>query len=242
MHGPEARRQATAATRRTLTLVLLAATSLGILACAEAASKIGPATPTPPLVQPLVSKAKDIAATRRRELGDYDDDEWTGSSDNDGDDKPTVDGDGDLNDGHGRYDADDRSFRAFGHIATPRERHAIIALVKSYYAIAARGDGASACALIYVPLARNYPEELGEFGPRYLHGLKTCPAILSRMFEPNRLLLRRYRARLQVEAVRVASGIGIAFLTFKGLPTRKMEVIKEGGRWKMYAALDSELP
>lgn len=229
------------AARHALALLIIAASGLGVLACADAAPQAHSTAPST-VSGLLLSKPKDIAATRRQELGDYDDDEWTGRSDGDSDDKLTVDGDGDLDGGRGHYDADDQSFRAFGHVASASDRRAITALVKRYYTIAAAGDGTDACALIYAPLARGYPEELGELGARYLHGLKSCSAILSRMFEPNRALLAAYRSRLDINAVRVSNGIGFAFLTFRGRPTRKMEVIKERGKWKMYAALDSELP
>lgn len=242
MHGPETRRRTSAVARRAPVLLLLVACGLGALACAHAASPTGPSAGSAGPGRPPVSKARDLAATQRRQLGDYDDDEWTGRSDQDNDDKPTVDGDGDLDGGRRRYDADDQSYRTFGHAATASDRRAISALVRRYYAIAAAGDGAAACASIYVRLARSYPEALGEFGARYLRGLRTCPAILSRMFEPNRALLATYRARLQIGAVRVSKDIGLAFLTFRGLPTRKMEVIRERGTWKMYAALDSEMP
>ena len=226
---------------RTRPAIALLAVGVCVSACAQAPLRSTPGAATGTR-QAAVSSPRDLAAVRRGQLGDYDEDEWTGQSDKDNDDELTVDGDGDTDGGRGHYDADDRSFTTFGRPAGAGDRRAIVSLVKRYYTIAAAGDGTRACALIYAPLASGYPEELGEFGARYLRGLKTCATILSRMFEPNRSLLATYAARLRVGAVRVSGGIGLAFLTSEEMPTRKMETIREAGRWRMYAALDSELP
>jgi hypothetical protein len=178
-------------------------------------------------------------------VGDYDDDDYglaRSDGDNDDDHQPAdSDNDHDSNNVH-YYDGDDRSVRNFGHRASPTDRRQIGQLVKNYYAIAVAGDGAKACSLIFLPLANAFPRSLGEAGPHYLHGLKSCPAILSRMFELNHQLLIAYVATLEVTDVRRSGPIGLAVLHFMALPGRQVEVIRDHGSWMMYAPLDNELP
>jgi hypothetical protein len=181
----------------------------------------------------------------RHLVGDYDDDDYgLAHSDGDNDDSrkpPDKDNDNDSS-GSSSYDDDDRSVRNFGRRASPVDRKHIIELVKSYYAVAAAERGASACLLIYLPLENTFARSLGEAGPRYLHGLKSCSAILSRMFKLNHRSLTTYTSSLEVTDVRTSGTLGLAVLHFATLPTRQVEVIRDHRSWMMYAPLDNELP
>jgi hypothetical protein len=130
----------------------------------------------------------------------------------------------------------------WGRAASPPDARAIVALIDRYYAVAAHGDGATACSLIYAPLARSLPEDLGRGGPRYLRGGRTCAAVVAKLFSQNHFQLIPYDAGLRVDAVRVMGVFGLATLSFHRLPDRVVEVIRDRSVWRMYAPLDGEMP
>ena len=188
-----------------------------------------------------------IRIDREHQFGDYDDDDYYDNArhhDGDADDSDrTKDGDGDYdNSGSGYYDSDDNSVRRFGHMAPTTEAQTIVALVKRYYRAAAAGNGAQACALVYAPLAKTFPEDLAQAGPYYLRGSKTCPIVVSKLFKQNHLQLSTYAARLQISDVRILENLGLVVMRFKGLPGRYVEVIRAHGSWWMYSLLDNEMP
>jgi hypothetical protein len=126
--------------------------------------------------------------------------------------------------------------------ATVASRRQIATLIKSYYASAVAGDGARACSLVYRSLARTFSQDLGQGGPRYLRGLRTCPKVLSKVFSDNHPQMAAYAAQLELREARVAGGLGIAVLASGQLPGRQIEVIREHGIWKTFALTDKELP
>jgi hypothetical protein len=156
-----------------------------------------------------------------------------GSFMGDGDkDAPSSAGDG--------FDGDDASVRDYGHAAGAADARAITALVTRYYAAAAAGDGASACALTYALVAESLPEEYGQPpGPLYLRGASTCKAVLTIVFE-------HFHAQLSepvaVTAVRVDGQRGEALLGFRALPAGVIEVRREHGAWKIDRLLALALP
>jgi hypothetical protein len=208
---------------------------LGVLACADARKD----------TRPISTTASSIPL-QKTITGDYDYDDYTNappSNDGDNDDDHTPkdrDNDSDNPTDH-YYDKDDNQIRFFGHSAGTSDRHAIITLVKRYYATAVIEDGSTACKMIIVSLARSLPEDLGRPpGPPYLRG-KTCATIMSKLFKQSHRQLTAYANALKVTSVRVDGDHGVAILSFKTLPTRQIRLAREGGAWKLEGLLDGEL-
>jgi hypothetical protein len=139
------------------------------------------------------------------------------------------------------YDNDDGYFRYFGHPASAADEQAIKALVRGYYAAAAAEDGAKACALSHRFLANKViPEDEGRnSGPSYLHGLTTCPAILTRLFKH---IHNQIAAAVQVVAVRVKGDEARALFGSRTTPAEFTEARREGAAWKISRVLGSRLP
>jgi hypothetical protein len=215
-------------------LVALAASGLFVSGCGRASTDVRPA-----------HAPHNIAATNPHNFGDYDPDDYdTRFSDGDNDDiRGPRDRDNDLDNKTGSYyDRDDSSVRAFGRPAGPADQRAITALVKRYFTAAAADDGHMACSLLYSKLAKIIPESYGKPpGPAYLRG-KTCPEVMTKLFERNHEQLSAYIASLQVAGVRIDHDGGRAVLRFAALPGRQIEVEREHKKWKIYALLDRELP
>jgi hypothetical protein len=184
-------------------------------------------------------------ATHLKYFADYDPDDYSGGNgDADNDDiKGPKDRDNDADNKTGSYyDRDDNSFRAFGHAARPADRKAITALVRRYIAVAAAGDGASACTLLYSALAKAVPETYGQPpGPAYLRG-KTCAEVTTKLYARDHEQLHAYLRTLEVTGVRLDHNTGLVVLRFTGLPGRRIEVERERKGWKIGALLDRELP
>jgi hypothetical protein len=132
------------------------------------------------------------------------------------------------------HDADDRAALAFGKAASARDRQAVVALVESYYAVAAADDGRRACSMIDAALAQAAPSDYGKFGPAYLHGGKTCAAVLTLLFRHEH---RRLPPAIQVTGVRVGGGGGFALFGSKTTPASEISVKRQGGSWKVGALI-----
>jgi hypothetical protein len=187
------------------------------------------------------------APADKSSYGDYDNDDYEradkyNDADNDDSNLP-KDRDNDSDNSSGSYfDSDDNSVREFGHAANAADAHAITALVKRYYAAGAAEQGARACSMLALPIARSVPEVLGRPpGPPYLRG-STCAAVMTKVFEKNHRQVSAYAARLEVNGVRLADGLGLVILDFKTLPGREVEISRENGAWRIEALLDRELP
>jgi hypothetical protein len=142
------------------------------------------------------------------------------------------------NDNDGDNGEDDFNW---GQAASAADSQAATALVKRYYAVAAAGDGAMACALIYSIFAEEISEVYGQPpGPAALRG-KTCAAVMSKLFKQERQQLIVDNATLEVARVRVKEKRGLVLLSFKGMPQRNIPVHRELGAWKIDALLDSGL-
>jgi hypothetical protein len=145
------------------------------------------------------------------------------------------------------YDTDDHIVRNDGHTADRADAAAIAALVKRYYAYGASGDGAAACALTSPSLAGTVPEaygqELGSAIPvgaeRFLHGAKTCAAVLSLLFGH---LHGQFAAAVEMIGVRLKGDFGYALVDSTTLPASMIEVAREGGIWKIDELLGRPLP
>jgi hypothetical protein len=141
-----------------------------------------------------------------------------------------------------QYDADDDPVLYLGHAASAADRQGIAHLVKRYYGVAAAGDGAAACSLIYSSLAESVPEDYGQSpGPPSLRG-KTCAVVVSKLLKQHRQSLVADRASLTVTRVRVSGSSGLALLRFGTKTERRVLVCREGGVWRMDVLLDIGVP
>lgn len=155
-----------------------------------------------------------------------------------------LDRDGDSdNSTHSYYDKDDKAILDHGRPASAGEQHEIEALVKRYYAAAASENGAKACEMLYSTYAESVPEDYGTSppGPAYARG-STCAAVLTHVFSHKHDEVASKLHVLHVARVRVLHRLGLAVLSFKGIPPSEMGVAREGKRWKVETLLDVKLP
>lgn len=130
----------------------------------------------------------------------------------------------------------------FGRPASPAEMRAVTALLERYYAVAAAGDGAAACSMIYSIIAETIPEDYGQPpGPPALRG-KTCAVVMTKILEQHRRELVAKAPGLRVIGLRVGGTRGLALLRFGRAPERYILVRREYGAWKIGVLFDSALP
>jgi hypothetical protein len=156
-------------------------------------------------------------------------------------------GDYDIDDNGGGSDYDDY-VRGYGREATAGEKQIVARLVARYYAAAAAGNGAEACALLDARLARSadfakvLPKEYAPAGGSSVFEGKTCAEVASLLFEVDRPRLATEAASVQVTSLRVEGVHGIALLGFATTPERQIPVDREAGAWKIAGLLDTEVP
>ncbi len=149
------------------------------------------------------------------------------------------DADGDNDRLGGGRDPDKDQTLSLGPAAGAADRHALTALVKHYYALAAAGDGAGACALLYAPMAESVAEELGSGdGSPALRG-KTCAQVASKLFARRHGELARQFASLEVGEMQVKGNRGFVRVRVTGPTEHQVAVHREGGIWKMNVLLDT---
>jgi hypothetical protein len=137
------------------------------------------------------------------------------------------------------YDKDDKAIVYLGHEAGPTDRRSIIDIVNRYQKAAAAGDGATACSLIYSPIAESVVEDYGRSpaGPPALRG-KTCAVVMSKLFKQQHQQLTGYLAMLHITKVRIDGNQGLALLGLKTGAEPYMTVRHEHGVWKVGSLLD----
>jgi hypothetical protein len=149
-----------------------------------------------------------------------------------------LDGDGDGDQPGSRHDPDNDKTLSLGQAAGAADRSALAGLVRHYYAVAAAGDGAKACSLLYWPTAELLVEEHeGNNGSPSLRG-NTCGQIASKLFARHRHELARQIAALEVTEVQVKGNRGFVRLRFAATPEHVVSVHREGGVWKVSVLLD----
>jgi hypothetical protein len=139
-----------------------------------------------------------------------------------------------------RYpDADDKVTLAYGKSPPFAERRVIADTVTRYYAAAAAADGATACALIDPLLADAVPEDYGSgAGPAYLHGGKTCRAVVSAMFRHEHALVS---ANVQVLSVRAKGTRAQVVVGSRAMPASLVYLRREGHMWRIQGLLGNPL-
>lgn len=136
-------------------------------------------------------------------------------------------------------DIDDSPIADSGEPANAAQERAITALVNSYYAAAAAGDGAKACRLIYSTLEEAIPEDYGQPpGPAYSRG-KTCAVVMSKIFAHAH---RQLAGGFAVTRVRVDGKEARVLLGSKTLPASFILLRRERGAWKIYELLGQPMP
>jgi hypothetical protein len=164
-------------------------------------------------------RSREGVATRsRKTIGDYDTD----------DNRPS--------------DNDTLGPRYFGHRASGSTLNTISRTTKQYYTDAARADGAKACAMLVLGLARVVPLDYGRSGPSYLHGATTCSSVLARLFKHEHAQLAAHASRLELTQVRLEGNSGFVLLHFgRRAPERQIAIAYEDGKWRMQTLLDDPL-
>jgi hypothetical protein len=170
-----------------------------------------------------------------------------GDADNPGD----IDGNGDIDpeDSDSDYpvpesyrfpDTDDRATFLYGHSPSVVERAAISRIVKRYYAAAMAGEGAVACSMLLPAYAHSIPEDYGQDGgPSYLHGGKTCAAVMSMLFKHSHEELAE---AVYIAEVRVDHATAQVVLASRKMRASSISLTHGTGSWKVQEMLGQPLP
>jgi hypothetical protein len=152
-----------------------------------------------------------------------------------------ADNDSDRKAGEGYYDFDDADFRDYGEAADESVTRQVSMIVRRYYAAAATGNGAAACALLDPGFAKAVVAEYSH-ATAVLRG-KTCAVAASKLFAQLHPQLSIDDSTLKVGPVRVHGGGGYVLLGFEGeLPVRYLVIRRAGGQWKIDRLIDIDLP
>jgi hypothetical protein len=151
------------------------------------------------------------------------------------------DGDADNDSlGMGRLDADGDAAPTYGPVAGPAERRAVVALLKRFYTVAAGGDGAKACSLLYRLVAETVVEEHSHArGPRSLRG-STCPQVASKLLQQRHRELTQELGALKVTVVQLRGQNAWVVLDFGPARERLAVLHRDGGGWKLGEFLKEE--
>ncbi|HEV3095305.1 MAG TPA: hypothetical protein VGY30_12455 [Solirubrobacteraceae bacterium] len=136
-------------------------------------------------------------------------------------------------------DGDDASVVVFGHAASGSELQVFTAMVKRYYAAAARGDARTVCPMILPSLIVAMPLDEGRWGPAYLHGAKTCQTVMTRIFKH---FHHELSAPVAVTAVRVDGVRALVFLGSTTMPASYVPLLRERGAWVVEGLTANRLP
>jgi len=138
------------------------------------------------------------------------------------------------------YDGDDAAVRFYGRRAGSLEQQAIGSLVKLYYAVAAKHDGATACRLIHTITIEATVESYAE---RPGGHTENCGTILSGLYERHHRELVRDSATLKIIDMRVGGLTALVLLRFAmASQPVYLEVHREGPTWKLWTVLASHMP
>jgi hypothetical protein len=193
-----------------LTIVLL---SVVVLACGDAGSGTGPASPLP----------SNSGVTRRGQ---------TSSSSTSSHDFLQSDGDKDKDESSHpsrRLDDDVSFFASYGSEASGAVEKTVALAVKRYYAAAAAEDGARACQLVAFGLASGF-------------GHASCASGLSLLFRQHHAqLVAEDVATMVIISVHLKGDLGVAELGFRAMPRSEILIARERGAWKVDALFESEV-
>jgi hypothetical protein len=176
----------------------------------------------------------------QRVRGDGDADN-PGDLDGNGDHDHDRDNDQPVPESYRFPDEDDKASFAYGRRASPVDERAIASVVMHYYAAAARGDGATACALLEGNLARTIPRSYGgQLAPVYMRGAgTTCAAVLRRFLQHYR---QELAAPVEIASVRVAGATALAVVSSRTLRASELYLARRGRSWQLTEVLGQTLP
>ncbi len=139
-----------------------------------------------------------------------------------------ADGDIDSLGQGGRYDTDNDATLLWGPAADSKDRQAVIALIRGYYAIAVAGDGVKACTMLSLPI-REQVEEQGRHS--------TCARFLSKLFAQRHRELVEDVAAFRITTVQLRGSRAVALTDFS--PTRVLQIFvhRTHGVWQMETPL-----
>jgi hypothetical protein len=156
---------------------------------------------------------------------------------------PPRDGDQDIDSlGPGPNDSDGDAHPTYGPAPSTAERAAIVALIKRYYAAAASGRDAEACAMLDPLLAEATVEEhAAGKGSRSPRG-RTCAQLLAKIFAQHDRELREDVASLQVGWIQLQvrqRRRAVALVRFGPTRERIVDLHRGPGTWQMEALFDN---
>ncbi len=151
------------------------------------------------------------------------------------------------NDGDGYDDSDDYQVLGYGHAADPILQRTVTRIVTRYLTAAAAKNGSTACSLLDARINKGsrlldaipLPYTPGPNSP--MRG-KSCAKVMSQLFGEDHKQLGSEISSLEVTGLRVSGLHGLALLRFTTTGERDIDVVREGGAWKIDALLDSQLP
>ncbi|MGA9285383.1 MAG: hypothetical protein WBV85_08065 [Solirubrobacteraceae bacterium] len=180
----------------------------------------------------------DIRSLRQ----DEDDDDGPGEEKGLDSKDPDIDGDNDNLKPLGYYDQDDGAIRGYGHAADVTDWRALRAFTVRYFAAAGAEDGARACSMLAVAVAKSVLNDYGRGsvgGPPYLRKGTTCAQVLTLLF---RNLHRELKIPIEIIQVRVNGSKGRVFIGTKNTPASFLEVHRETDGWRSVGILATPLP
>ena len=173
--------------------------------------------------------------------GDRDTSNWDdGYRTPDNDEDPALDRHQPSDTHEGYRDADDLDSLRVGIPMSPAATKAIEALVRRYYAVAKRGDGAKACSMMDRSFANAVPVDYGKLGALYLRAGKTCAQVASLQFKHSRLQIA---TAIFFTAVHLENADrAYALFGARAAPASFIAVVREGRVWKIGALLGQPMP
>jgi hypothetical protein len=147
------------------------------------------------------------------------------------------------------YDSDtypherDVDLRPYPHLAGPRETRVIAAVVRGYYAAAARNDGAAACALMTVGRAESMPEDHGPSAGSPAEYSETCAQASEYVFRRAHAQIAAENARLRVVEVRTYYRLAAVRMLFgRSGSSWYLTLMHERGVWRVVQVLANQIP
>lgn len=216
--------------------------SLSTAGCGEGKDTVFPVSSSAPLTATAPATIASHPTSHHGYLNDGDND-VIGDADNDN----SHDNDHDNSEDHvpndnGSYqDSDDSSILAYGHAANGADKRTITAVVKRYYAAAATGDGAKACAMLAPKFAESVAEDYGRgsTGPSYLQGGTTCPAVMMLLFQHSHA---EVADPFDVTGVRLGDNHAYALLGSRVTVASYITLERRRGAWRIGALIGLTLP
>jgi hypothetical protein len=134
------------------------------------------------------------------------------------------------------------SYYTYGRPGSADELRAATPVIKTYFAAAARNDGAAGCALQFVTFRNAIAEDI-EQGPEPVSQRpKHCGPVLSKYFRRHRSIPTPNRTAIETTGIRIKGKQAIVFLRAPGVPAAELVMHREHGLWRVQDLLGKVLP